>query len=272
MDQVSFDCRKIFNHSEDDDHPPFDLVIHAAAIVGGRVRIDGDPLALAENLELDALYARWLTRARPRHAVYLSSSAVYDVEDQLTDGFDLDEDAQWIRKIGMPDQVYGWAKLTGELLMRRVIDDGVPVTVVRPFSGYGEDQSLDYPFPSLIDRALRREDPFTIWGGGDQVRDFVHVDDVVAATLACVEDDASTFAHGGPLRPVNICTGVGTSFYQLADIVCRTAGYNPEIRVLDDTPRGVARRVCDPTRLSWVYSPTITIEEGVARALRGRVS
>lgn len=269
-----FDCRTTFNDGilwptglGTEPRRPYDLTIHCAAIIGGRVRIDGNPVELAENIELDTLYARWLARVRPRHAIYLSSSAVYDVEDQLASGFDLDEDAQWVRKIGMPDQVYGWSKLTGELLMRHVIRAGVPVTVVRPFSGYGDDQSLDYPFPSFIKRASLRRDPFDIWGDGDQVRDFVHVDDVVNATLAWAEHDARVYAGGGLLRPVNICTGRPTSFTELAKLVCSTAGYDPAYRYVGDAPVGVTRRVCDPTLLRTVYKPTVSLEDGVRHAL-----
>ena len=53
----------------------------------------------------------------------------------------------------------------------------------RPFSGYGEDQSFDYPFPSLIRRVLNKEAPITIWGSGDQCRDFIHIDDIVEAVM-----------------------------------------------------------------------------------------
>ena len=64
---------------------------------------------------------------------------------------------------------------------------GVPVTIVRPFSGYGPDQDTTYPFTAFAERAARRADPFDVWGDGQQVRDFVHVTDIVNATLALVD-------------------------------------------------------------------------------------
>jgi hypothetical protein len=65
-------------------------------------------------------------------------------------------------------------------------ESGLPVHVVRPFSGYAEEQSLDYPFPSI-----RRPGPGPrtrqCLGRRDQVRDWIHVDDVVAGALAVVD-------------------------------------------------------------------------------------
>jgi nucleoside-diphosphate-sugar epimerase len=107
-----------------------------------------------------------------------------------------------------PDQTYGWAKLTGEMLAEHARAAGVAVHVLRPFSGYGEDQGTEYPFGAFIERARKREDPFVIWGDGRQVRDWVHIDDVIGATLAVVEADYQ--------EPVNVCTGRGVSMAELA--------------------------------------------------------
>ena len=61
----------------------YDLVVHAAAVVGGRTMIDGAPFELAAiDLELDAALWRWAHRTRPRRVVYLSSSAAYPVAMQ----------------------------------------------------------------------------------------------------------------------------------------------------------------------------------------------
>ena len=56
----------------------------------------------------------------------------------------------------------------GELQVRELRKLGHKVLVVRPFSGYGMDQSLNYPFPSFIDRAKRRVPIFDVWGDGEQ--------------------------------------------------------------------------------------------------------
>lgn len=238
----------------------FDLVVHLAAVVGGRATIEGSPLSVAVDLSIDAELFQWALRTRPGRIVYYSSSAAYPIALQSSVDFeDLRESDINLNDVRSPDLTYGWSKLTGEYQAQFVREAGVPVTVIRPFSGYGPDQDLDYPFPSFIARALRREDPFEVWGDGLQVRDFVHIDDVVNATLAAVdaEDDG----------PYNVGWGRPTSFLQLAQLVTEIAGYTPTIRTLSDKPVGVRYRVADPTKMKSLYVPRITLEEGIEEAL-----
>ena len=243
-----------------------DLVVHCAAVVGGRTGIEGEPALLAAiDHELDAAMFRWALRARPARFVYLSSSAAYPVAFQSSpvrlreQWLDIsDETGVWME----PDQSYGWVKLTGERLAALVREAGVPVTVVRPFSGYGPDQHPDYPFPAFIDRAARRADPFNVWGDGRQVRDFVHVYDIVAAIMAAVEL--------GIDGPFNIGTGRATSLNELAELVCARAGYTPELAHHLGAPVGVAYRCAEVDELHRFYTPSVSLEAGIAEALAAR--
>jgi nucleoside-diphosphate-sugar epimerase len=272
--QIRMDARDFFRQNDD----YFDLVIHLAAVVGGRATIEGAPLKVAVDLSIDAELLQWALRTRPGRIVYYSSSAAYPVGlQQKTEMRGVPDGAGPVRLahyentrrlresdlafdlIGPPDLTYGWAKLTGEMLARHAEAEGLRVNVFRPFSGYGEDQALSYPFPAFIQRAAQRDDPFEVWGSGMQVRDWIHIDDVVAATLAAVEQDVP--------GPVNLCTGRPTSFLALADLVTTAAGYQPEIRTLPDAPTGVHYRVGDPTKMHTFYRPRVDLEEGIQRAL-----
>ncbi|MFE4658168.1 NAD-dependent epimerase/dehydratase family protein [Streptomyces hydrogenans] len=238
----------------------FDLAIHCAAIVGGRARIDGSPLSVATNLGLDAWYMRWLVHARVPRAVYFSSSAAYPVALQqpgplrrLTET-DID-----YAQPGRPDATYGLAKLAGELLCAYAEAEGTRMTILRPFSGYGADQDETYPFPAFIRRAKTQQDPFEIWGDGSSTRDWIHIDDIVDATLTAVDQ--------GVQGPANLGTGRATSFDELASLITEEYGYRPVFKHLADAPQGVHHRVADTTRLRDFYKPRITLEEGIARAL-----
>ena len=249
------DARAFFSS----DATTYDLVVHAAAVEPHRSAIDNSPLTVgAGNLELDAGLFQWAARTKPGRVVYLSSSAAYPI--WLQDGIHpyrlVEKDA---RKAHQPDAMYGELKAMGERLASAYRQQGGMVTVVRPFSGYGEDQSEDFPFGAFTARARRRDDPFEVWGDGTQVRDWIHVSDVVGAILAAYE-------HGVD-GPVNLATGRPTSFNELALMFAAEAGYAPQIKHVLDAPRGVAYRVGDPTLLRTFYECKVTIEEGIRRAL-----
>lgn len=249
------DARKFF--AADDTY--FDVVIHLAAVVGGRATIEGNPLAVATDLAIDSDLFQWALRTRPGRIVYFSSSAAYPIMLQR-ERFKarLSEQDINLQQIKTPDQSYGWSKLTGEMLAQYARDEGLKVTILRPFSGYGADQSLDYPFPSFVARARAKAAPFKIWGSGQQVRDFVHIDDVVQATFAAILNDVEV---------MNICSGRATSFIELAEMMMLAAGYLAPIETDITAPVGVEYRVGNPKYMNMIYEPKISLEQGIALAL-----
>ena len=96
-------------------------------------------------------------------------------------------------------------------------------------------------------------------GGGEQTRDFIHINDVVDATIEAVKQDVQ--------GPVNLGLGVPTSFNKLAEMVAKECGYSPEYRHINDAPEGVHFRVSNPTKMFEFYSPKITLEEGIKMSL-----
>lgn len=252
----------------------YDLIIHCAAIVGGRLKIDGDPLAVATDLSIDSEFFNWCVRAKNRpKIIYFSSSAVYPVELQQRDRFcQLNEqlvDPANQTRISMPDQTYGWSKLSGEVLAQHAVQTyNANIAIYRPFGGYGEDQSFDYPFPSIICRIVNGENPVTVWGSGDQRRDFIHIEDIVDAVLA-------TMHKLKPGEALNLGTGLGISFRELARIASDELKIPLDI-VNDVTkPEGVFYRVADPYKLIQLWKipdPMSRLKWGiqqVAKALDG---
>lgn len=271
------DCARLYHHY---DTSIYDLVVHAAYHVGGREAIDGVNVNLVRNLELDAAMFRWALTTKQRRVIYFSSSAAYPVEYQTQ---------QWIKRWGNregrlkeedislahplpPDAGYGWAKLTGEHLAKMARANGLSVTVVRPFSGYAEDQDLDYPFPSIAERVLLGE--YHVWGPRGQTRDWIHISDVVEAVMAVMES--------GTEDPVNICSGAGVEMGDLMTMMIHQAhdldprhyprGQDVEVGYLEDKPTGVFHRVGNSERMLEYYTPRVGLEEGVFRALSARLS
>jgi nucleoside-diphosphate-sugar epimerase len=242
-----------------------DLAYHFAAPVGGREKIEGDPLFNADSLRLDSSFFRWAVK-NVKTVVYPSSSAVYGVTFQGKTGQALQEgmfhpsNPNWFA----PDEMYGFTKLAGEVLAWKSAAYGLNVLCIRPFSGYGEDQSLEYPVPSIAARVARREDPLTIWGSGLQTRDFIHVSDLVGATISRL--DAGV--HG--YESMNIGSGRATSFIDVAKALAKIAGYEPTIVTDVTKPEGVQNRWADTARMWRYYQPKVSLTDGLTRVLRAQ--
>ena len=257
------DCRQWFREHDDDD---FDYVFHLAAMVGGREMIENHPLAVADDLSIDAEYWQWAKRNRPAKTACFSSSAAYPIGLQRAEGYRLlkEEDIAFDDDIGMPDMSYGWAKLTCEYLARLAYEKhGLKSACYRPFSGYGEDQDDSYPFPSIVKRAMANvgADVLNVWGTGDQMRDFIHIEDCVDGVLTTLDqiDDANA---------LNLSTGIYTSFKEFARLAAECCGYSPEVIGLSDKPAGVHARGGDTKKqesLGFRYS--VSFREGIDRAL-----
>ena len=166
--------------------------------------------------------------------------------------------------LGSPDMSYGWAKLTGEYLAKLAHErHGLNVTVYRPFSGYGEDQDHAYPMPAIVARALRHAAhlPFEVWGSGHQRRDFVHIDDCVRCVMA-------TYPQIQDGSALNISTGNGVCFLDLAELVLSKAGLSCSITARPDRPEGVFARVGDTAlQRGFGFSASVSLEDGVERMI-----
>ena len=266
---VQGDARDFFSARIDlgaEGEPAFGDLFHLAAVVGGRAVIDGNPMAVAIDLALDALCFNWAVEKKPERILYASSSAAYPVDLQGEgDSVALKEsDIKFGGRLGQPDMTYGWSKLTGEYLARIAHEHyGLHTACVRPFSGYGEEQDLSYPVPAIAQRAANREAPMTVWGTGEQGRDFVHIDDCIEAMLRILErvKDGSG---------VNIGSGRLLSFKQVAALFVKLEGYEAEIKPLIGKPVGVHSRYSDISHMKAVldWTPTISVEEGFGRVLK----
>jgi nucleoside-diphosphate-sugar epimerase len=257
------DCRAFFKVVD----TQYDLVIHLAAIVGGRESIEGRPMAVADNLSIDSEFFQWCLKTQPHKVVYFSSSAAYAVHLQTdrhkkfiknTYGREMKLKESMIdfrESVGVPDMTYGWSKLTGEYLSQFVEN----VHIFRPFSGYAWDQDSTYPFPMYVTRALHKKQEFEVWGPGTQTRDFIHMTDVVNAVMVAVEENVQ--------GPTNLGWGRSTSFLELAQMSMDAVGYQQKIVTRPDKPVGCMHRVSDNTKLLSFYTPKITLEQGIAEAV-----
>lgn len=241
-----------------DHREEFDLVVHCAAMEPNRKAIDTKPKHFPENVHLDASLFRWAHIVQPGRVVYISSSAAYPRRLQYN------HEPKRLVESNMDgrdaDAVYGVAKVLGEDLARNYQSAGGAVTIVRPFSGYGPDQSEDFPFGALVERVRRRENPIKVWGDGSQVRDFIHVDDLCRAILAAVDREIC--------GPVNLGTGIPTSMKQLVLLAAQIDGFSDvTLEPVLTEPAGVGFRVANVDMMKDFYTPRWTLAAGIEQRL-----
>src|SRR3989449_2116608 len=145
------------------------VVFHLAADHGGRGYVELHQAACATNLLLDANIFRASHLAGVDKVVYASSGCVYPnhLQTNPDEILYLTEDM-----VGPPydaDNMYGWAKLMGEMTLRSYYKDwGMKSASCRYFTVYGERGKEDHAVMAMIARAFVKADPFIVWGTGEQ--------------------------------------------------------------------------------------------------------
>jgi nucleoside-diphosphate-sugar epimerase len=240
-----------------------DVVFHLAADHGGRGYIDSHQVACAGNLVLDGVVFDACRKARVEKVVYASSGCVYPNHLQADPRkvVYLAEDM-----VGPPydaDHLYGWAKLMAEMTLRAGhAETGARAACCRYFTVYGERGHENHAVIAMIARAFVQQDPYVVWGSGEQIRSWTHVSDIVAGTLLAAEkiDDGTA---------VNLGTMERTRVIDAAREVLRYTGHRAEIALRPDMPSGPLNRVPDvslaATLLGW--APKVTFTSGLHQTI-----
>jgi len=252
--------------------PHFDEIYHLAAVVGGRaVLIEQNPIFIVRDQVIDSVFFDWAVKNRKKinRILYVSSSVAYPnkLQSRKTNGqIAMKEEFLDVQnnlgEIGLPESIYGWVKVNGEYLAGLAAKKyKMSVVCARPFSGYGEDQELSYPIPSIALRVAKRENPLVVWGSGNQSRDFVHIDDFIDALCLIIRK-----VNDG--RGVNIGLGHATSFKEVAKIMAELEGYKPKIKPLTDKVEGSFTILADPALLkSFGWRPKYSVRSGFQKVL-----
>ena len=230
-------------------------VFHLAAQAGVRKSWGKDfTVYTTNNVEatqvlLEACVGRSLTRF-----VHASSSSVYGDLAAIP----MREDA-----VPRPVSPYGVTKLAAEQLGYLYhVNFAVPAVAMRYFTVYGPRQRPDMAFNRFL-RAALKDDPITLYGDGEQTRDFTFVADAVAATIAAGE-------RGVPGTAYNIGGGSRVSMNDVLTIIERIAGH-PLTVTRDDVQKGDMRDTYADTSLARKdlgFSPRVSLEEGIQAEYR----
>ena len=236
----------------------FDIVNHHAAQIDVRTSVADPTIDASINLEGLLNLTEAAIEVGTRRFVFVSSGGVIYGEPST---IPTSETAP-----KMPLSPYGVSKFTGELYLnyyRQV--HGLEYVALRYSNVYGprQDPHGEAGVVSIFSRKLLAGEPLTIFGDGEQTRDYVYVGDVVSANLLASEIDLDV---GGQLddHAFNVGTGIATSVNKLADVLESIAGADLSREHKSGRPGELRHSALNADRLkSLGWTPGSTLERGL---------
>lgn len=249
----------------DDVVSRMDYVIHLADIVAGigYVFNNQGELFRQNNLINTNLFhsVRKAGKERIKGLIYVGTACSYPLTRQNSlDVIPLREEELYP---AMPESAYGWSKLIGQLEIGYLEKEtGIPCCTLQFHNVYGSP--CDYGecsqvIPALIRKAVNYPDePFNVWGSGEQGRAFIHVSDIVEALCMALEKG---WGHGWIQIGPSECTSIKT----VAEEIIKISG--KDIKPFYDTtkPEGDKARCADYSKAKAIlgWEPKVRLEDGL---------
>ena len=250
-----------------------DVVILAAAKVGGIHANNTYPADfIYENLMIECNVIHEAFGAGVQKLLQLGSSCIYPKAVPQP----MREDALLTGTLEPTNEPYAVAKIAGIKLCESYNrQHGVDYRSVMPTNLYGPGDNFhpdnSHVMPALIRRfheaARDGLDKVVIWGSGAPRREFLHVDDMAAASLFVLDLPKSKYDENTDpmLSHINVGTGVDVSIFELAQLIARVTGFNGKISTDPTKPDGTMRKLMDVGRLAQMgWSAGIQLEQGLA--------
>ena len=250
-----------------------DVVILAAAKVGGILANNTYPADfIYENLMIEANVIHQAFEAGVTRLLQLGSSCIYPraVPQPMR------EDALLTGVLEPTNEPYAIAKIAGIKLCESYNrQHGTDYRSVMPTNLYGPGDNFhpenSHVLPALIRRfheaAQSGAEEVMIWGSGTPRREFLHVDDMAAASLFVLDLPKADYeANTQPmLNHINVGSGTDISILELAQKVAAVTGYKGRIVADPSKPDGTLRKLMDVSRLTQMgWSAQIGLDQGLA--------
>jgi len=254
---------------------PFDQVYLAAAKVGGIHANNTYPAEfIFENLAIEANIIQSAHRAGVQKLLFLGSSCIYPKHASQP----MREETLLTGVLEPTNEPYAIAKIAGIKLCEsfnrqygRDYRSVMPTNLYGPHDNYHPENS--HVIPALLRRfheaVQAGQSEVVIWGSGTPMREFLHVDDMAAASVFVMNLDAATYQkHTQPmLSHINVGTGMDCSIRELAETIARVTGFTGTLRFDASKPDGTPRKLMDVSRLkSLGWQAGITLEDGLRNA------
>ncbi len=252
-----------------------DYVVLAAARVGG---IHANNIYPAEfiyqNLMIEANVIHEAYQANVRRLLFLGSSCIYPklAEQPMQESFLL------TGVLEPTNEPYAIAKIAGIKLCESYNRQyGTDYRSVMPTNLYGPQDNFhlenSHVIPALIRKfhmAKINNDPTTeVWGSGNAMREFLHVDDMAAASTYIMDLPLERYQEVTEpmLSHINVGSGVDVTIRELAETIAEVVGYNGELVFDTSKPDGSPRKLMDASKLSDLgWKPRYDLKSGLANA------
>jgi nucleoside-diphosphate-sugar epimerase len=240
-----------------------DVVFHLAADHGGRGYVDTHQAGPASNFYLDGLLFWEALKAGVKKIVFASSGCVYPNHLQGDPKEELFLQEDMVKPPYDSDNMYGWAKLMGELTLQAYHREfGLKTASCRYFTVYGPRAKENHAVIAMIARAFVGQDPFEVWGTGEQIRNWTYVADIVEGTIKAGEKiDDGTAVNLGTMERIQVLNA--------AQMTLEMTGRRARIRTCPDMPSGPLNRVADNTLaknlLAW--EPKVSFCDGLRKTI-----
>ena len=257
------------------DQAAIDEVYLAAARVGGIHANNTYPADfIYENILIQANVVHAAHRAGVQKLLLLGSSCIYPKHAEQP----MREDALLTGTLEPTNEPYAIAKIAGIKLCESYNrQHGRDYRAVMPTNLYGPNDNFHPENSHVIPALIRRfheakqagDETVTIWGSGTPMREFLHVDDMAAASVHVMELDPAVYqANTQPmLSHINVGTGVDCTIRELAETVAKVTGFEGALVFDTSKPDGTPRKLLDVSRLAALgWQAAISLEEGLRDA------
>ncbi|TWE02372.1 GDP-L-fucose synthase [Pseudomonas sp. AG1028] len=254
-----------------------DQIYLAAAKVGGIHANNQYPADfIYQNLMIEANVINAAHEAGVQKLLSLGSSCIYPKHAEQP----MREEALLTGVLEPTNEPYAIAKIAGIKLCEsynrqhgRDYRSVMPTNLYGPHDNYHPENS--HVIPALLRRfheaTLRGDDEVVIWGSGTPMREFLHVDDMAAASVHVMNlDEASYQAHTQPmLSHINVGTGQDCTIRELAETIARVTEFQGRLTFDSSKPDGTPRKLMDVSRLAKLgWTASIDLETGLRDAYR----
>src|SRR5690554_2396621 len=234
-----------------------DQVYLAAARVGGIHANNTYPADfIYDNLMIEANVVQAAHAAGVQQLLFLGSSCIYPKMAEQP----MKESALLTDTLEPTNEPYAIAKIAGIKLCESYNrQHGRDYRSVMPTNLYGENDNFHSENSHVIPALMRRfheavahhDDEVVVWGSGKPMREFLHVNDMAAASVHVMERDAELYrAHTQPmLSHINVGTGVDCTIRRLAETLAKVTNFRGRISFDSSKPDGTPRKLMDVSRL-----------------------